>query len=199
MARQSLTNVMTSATAIYENSDASFPTRATGAATSDEFLSELGRTQTSISFTTGTSSPRKGADTVSVDELSGEVAVFTAVDSDGFCWVGALNEGTSALNQIPRGQAFNATPKTITSGATCKASHWAATRTNWVNAFATVRTLPGVTGVFFGTTMAASFHVTSATTITAVSKAHVSGSVPISVTTSYGRATSTSEFRFTPT
>src|SRR3974377_502984 len=54
----------------------------------------------------------------------------------------------------------------------------------------------GASAVHFGTTTAFSFHVTSATTITAVTRAHAAGTVTVSVTTAYGTGPSGSDFTF---
>jgi hypothetical protein len=56
--------------------------------------------------------------------------------------------------------------------------------------------LTGATAINFGTTTAASFTVTSSTTIKAVTRSHVAGTVTVSVTTVGGTATSTSHFRY---
>ena len=54
----------------------------------------------------------------------------------------------------------------------------------------------GVSEIRFGTTTAATFTVTSASSITARTKAHAAATVKISVTTANGTATSTGEFAF---
>ena len=56
--------------------------------------------------------------------------------------------------------------------------------------------LTGATSVKFGTTPAASYTVTSATKIKAMTKAHAAGTVKISVTTAGGTATSAANFTF---
>jgi hypothetical protein len=54
----------------------------------------------------------------------------------------------------------------------------------------------GATAVKFGSTAASSFHVTSATKITAVTKAQAAGTVKISVTTPAGTGTSSASYKF---
>ncbi|MGO9456622.1 MAG: IPT/TIG domain-containing protein, partial [Acidimicrobiales bacterium] len=56
--------------------------------------------------------------------------------------------------------------------------------------------LYGATTVRFGTTTAKSFTVTSPTTIKAVTKTHLAGTVTVKVTTAGGTATAASDFRF---
>ena len=57
--------------------------------------------------------------------------------------------------------------------------------------------LTGATAVMFGTTTAASYTVTSATSVKAVTKAHAAGKVSVSVTTPGGVATDATAFTFT--
>ena len=56
--------------------------------------------------------------------------------------------------------------------------------------------LYGATAVKFGTTTAKSFTVTSPTTIKAVTKPHVAGTVTVKVTTAGGTATAGSDYKF---
>ncbi len=94
-AQQNLTNAMTSATANYTNNDASFPTKTapnTATVTTTKLETALGTTQASITFMGAQHSPARGKNVIGVDEVNKNVVVFTAVDGDGFCWVGALNE-----------------------------------------------------------------------------------------------------------
>jgi hypothetical protein len=54
-----------------------------------------------------------------------------------------------------------------------------------------------VTSVKFTTTAATSYTVTSATTIKVVTPAHATGTVTVRVTTTGGKATSSSKYKFT--
>ena len=121
-AQQNLTNAMTSGTANYTNNDASFPTKTapnTATVTTTKLETALGTTQASITFKGAATSPAKGKNVIAVDEVNKNVVIFTAVDGDGFCWVGALNEtATPSAGGVPPGQSFTATPNAVTAATT---------------------------------------------------------------------------------
>ena len=141
-AQQNLTNAMTSATANYTNNDASFPVKGTtGIVTTGALETALGKTQASITFKGPTTTPAKGKNVIAVDEVTKNAVIFTAVDGDGFCWVGALNETATTVGKIPPGQSFTATKKPITAATpgTCKPAHYVAAA-GWKSNFNTIKT-----------------------------------------------------------
>ena len=100
--------------------------------------------------------------------------------------------GTSTGNYKFVAPAPTITSFTPTTGTTSGTTTVTITGTN----------LFGATAVKFGTTTAKSFTVTSPTTIKAVTKPHVAGTLKVKVTTAGGTATSTANYKFvapTPT
>lgn len=101
-AQSNLTDVVTSATAIYTN-QSGFPVQLA-------LISTLKTTQASITFraTFAHAAAQAGKNTVSVYVPPGQTSavVFSAVDGDNVCWVASLNEATSNVTTIPPGNNF---------------------------------------------------------------------------------------------
>jgi prepilin-type N-terminal cleavage/methylation domain-containing protein len=131
-AQSNLTDALTSATAIYTNTQ-DFPTLTV-------MNTKLGKTQNTIQFQTGklTAAIAKGKNVISVDELTGSLVVMTALDGKTVCWVAALNEGGAALKGIPSGDQFYGV-KTAT--ACTPATMLTLAATSWKAAFSDIKTL----------------------------------------------------------
>jgi type IV pilus assembly protein PilA len=141
-AQSNLTNAITSATAVYTNTQ-TFPATAVTppVATPGALVTAMHKTQTTIAFTT--TKPTKGKNSISLSEPTTSVVVFSAADGDGYCWVAAINETSAAYGTIAAGNHFYGDP---TANATCKASNFDATAgakvtaATWKTNFSTVKT-----------------------------------------------------------
>ena len=137
-AQSNLTDAATSATGVYEDTHG-FPVVATSTTTptTPALVTALQATQTSIKFLTATTAPAKGQNQVSVDELSSSVALLSARDGAGYCWVAMNNQGTATY---PSGNKFHAP---TTSKGKCTSASFAAiakTAATWKTSWDTIKT-----------------------------------------------------------
>ena len=93
-----LTNTLISATALY--------TENTALTTTGPLVTALHRTQTTITYLPGTTAPAAGKNSVSVDDVTGSMAVFTAIDGAHGCWMAADNQSSGPLHGVPAGDSF---------------------------------------------------------------------------------------------
>jgi hypothetical protein len=107
-----------------------------------QFLAELRRTERYIDFVSGTTVPTQGADVVSAYVLpTRNVAIFTAVDGNGACWVEAVNGSGGSVDTIPAGTSFYG--RKNDAGRSCRAQTFASSGSaTWRASF---NTFPGVT------------------------------------------------------
>ena len=134
-AQSNLTDVITSATAIYTDQNG-FPATAT-------MVKTLAKTQTSIKFSPAFTTGAAGKNDVSVYVPTGKTSavVVSAVDGDNVCWVASLNESSTNVTTIPPGNNFYGTQLKAGTTAACSANAVAATPlTKWKPNFKTFTT-----------------------------------------------------------
>lgn len=132
-AQSNLTDAITSATAVYTNTE-SFPTSSTTLAT------DLKKTQATITFVTGTvPSATAGKNTISVDAVSASTVIMAALDGKTACWVVGVNEGGATTADVPVGDSYYGVK---TAKTTCSASSYAnSTTVTWKKNFKTIKTV----------------------------------------------------------
>jgi type IV pilus assembly protein PilA len=105
-AQSDLTNAYTSLQGVYSGNSGTLPQTATGKApTLNAIITKLGKTQTSIKFTTGTAA--KGRNTVSVKLLTANktAVALAARDGAGFCWMVVFND-TGKVATVTNGPKY---------------------------------------------------------------------------------------------
>jgi prepilin-type N-terminal cleavage/methylation domain-containing protein len=132
-AQSNLTDALTSATAIYTNTQ-DFPAQAT-------VITKLGKTQNTIKFQAGKLTPAaaEGKNVISVLETGGSLVVMSALDGKTVCWVAALNESGTTVKGIPAGDQFYGKKTKATCGTPAKFETLPAT--SWQAAFSDIKTL----------------------------------------------------------
>jgi len=135
-AQSNLTDAITSATAIYTNTE-SFPTGTTATKT---LATDLHKTQSTITFVTGTiAKTQAGKNVISVDAVSASTVVLTALDGKTVCWVVGINEGGATTDDIPVGDSYSGASNP--TGGCTGSSFAGSTTVTWKKNFKTVKTL----------------------------------------------------------
>jgi prepilin-type N-terminal cleavage/methylation domain-containing protein len=122
--QSNLTNVITSATALYSRTQ-SLPTVTKGTKTTG-LITRLHKTQATITFYTSTTgwpkvTTAEGHNVVMTKAVTSSVAIFTGIDANKVCWAAAINETTKAIGNIPAGNSFYGVAL-ATSKGTCNAN-----------------------------------------------------------------------------
>ena len=106
-----LTNTLESAQALYTRTQ-KFPTNG-------KFIPALSATQTTIKYVVDTK-PTKGKNVLSATQLNTTNAIFSGIDGATWCWVAAINEGSTTHTGSPPGDSFTGFKVNPSTPATAK-------------------------------------------------------------------------------
>lgn len=118
-AQSNLTDAVTSAQSIYTNTQ-SFPVTSTGTVTQTALATAMHKTQTTITFITGSiPAATAGKNVISVYESSPQIVIMAALDGKTVCWAVAVNASSSSDQSMNPGDNYFGEAKP-TSGCSAK-------------------------------------------------------------------------------